>query len=156
VVAVRGIVLSRRGAVNQALYSLGGTKTMSIPITGATAYRMDGASATSLAVSNGAVSATLATLPINILSYPIAGTGPAALRWISGDRTKFTLQVLSTSGVVLRTVTTGALVDAGARAASWDGKIAGVSAGRGTYRLRLTVFGPDGRASTLQKDVVIP
>jgi hypothetical protein len=154
--SVRGTVLSRRGAVNQALYSLGGTKTVSVPITGSTAYRMDGSSATSLTVSGGAVSASLATLPINILSYPVLASGPAALKWVSGDRTKYTFQVLSSSGALLRTIATGVSVDAGVRSATWDGKIGGAPAAHGTYRLRMTILSPDGRGSTLQKDVTIP
>jgi hypothetical protein len=39
--------------------------------------------------------------------------------------------------------------------AAWDGKIGGVRAAPGTYRLRATIFGPDGRASVLQRDVVV-
>jgi hypothetical protein len=154
--SLRGTVLSRRGAINQALYSLGGTKTASVPVTGTTAYRMDGASATALSVSGGAVSVSLATLPINVLSYPAATSGPHAIRWISGDRTNYTFQVLAASGTVVRTVATSANADAGLRAAAWDGKVAGSPVAAGTYRLRLTVFGPDGRRSVLQKDVAIP
>jgi hypothetical protein len=154
--SVRGTVLSRRGAINQALYSLGGTKTASVQVTGTTAYRMDGSSATSLAVSGGVVSVSLATLPINVLSYPSTTSGPLAIRWVSGDRTIYTFQVLAANGTVLRTITTSASTDAGVRGAAWDGKLAGSLAPAGTYRLRLTVFGPDGRRSVLQKDVVAP
>jgi hypothetical protein len=154
--SLRGTVLSRRGAINQALYSLGGTKTASVPVTGTTAYRMDGASATALAVSGGAVSVSLATLPINVLSYPATTSGPLAIRWISGDRTNYTFQVLAANGTVIRTVATAASSDAGLRGAAWDGTIGGNPAAGGSYRLRLTVFGPDGRRSVLQKDVAIP
>ena len=125
-----------------------------MPVTGTTAYRVDGASATALTVTGGKVSATLATLPINILSYPVTASGPAALRWVSGDRTKYTFQVLSTSGTVLRTVSTGV------RSTPGSGRDLGRQDRRltvhGTYRLRLTVLAPDGRGSTLQKDVAVP
>lgn len=154
--SVRGTVLSRRGAVNQALYSLGGTKTTSVPITGSGAWRVDGASATSLTVSGGAVSVSLATLPINVLSYPVSTSGPLAIRWVSGDRTKYTFQVLGPNGLVLRNVSVGSSVDAGVRSATWDGMIGDGPAAAGAYRLRLTVHGPDGRNSVLQKDVVVP
>jgi hypothetical protein len=154
--SVRGTVLSRRGAINESLYSLGGTKTATVPITGSTAFRMDGASATSLTVSGGAVTVSLATLPINVLSYPVATAGPMAIRWVSGDRTTYTFQVASSSGTVLRTVATAATADAGIRSVAWDGTIGGSPAPRGTYRLRLTVLGPDKRSSVLQKDVTIP
>ncbi|MEA2519293.1 MAG: large repetitive protein, partial [Chloroflexota bacterium] len=154
--SLRGTILSRRGAINQALYSLAGTKTVSVPVTGTSAYRMDGSSATALAISGGAVSVSLATLPTNILSYPTATNAPLAIRWVSGDRTNYTFQVLSANGTLLRTIATLANADAGVRGAAWDGKVGGAAAARGTYRLRLTVFGPDGRRSSLQKDVAIP
>lgn len=154
--AVRGTVLSRRGAVNQALYSLAGSPAVAVPVTGTTAYRMDGASATALTVANGIVNATLGSLPINILSYPAATTAPSSIRWVGGDRCVYTFQVASPAGAVLRTVSTGVAVDAGVRVATWDGQIGGSPAAAGTYRLRITVLGPDGRNSVLQKDVTIP
>jgi cytochrome c biogenesis protein CcmG/thiol:disulfide interchange protein DsbE len=74
----------------------------------------------------------------------------------NGDRTTYTFQVLTTGGALLRNISVMAAADAGPRTASWDGTIGGVPAAAGTYRLRLAVYGPDGRISYLQKDIAIP
>jgi hypothetical protein len=162
---VRGVVISRRGMVSQALYTLGAGVTAKVPVTGTTAYQVDGPTATTLAISGGTVSVSLGKRPINVLSSPSAtspfspnGDGSVdstALRWVGGDRSFRTLQVLSPSGTLLRTIQTNVAADAGTVSAAWDGKIGGVRAAPGTYRLRATIFGPDGRASVLQRDVVV-
>ena len=153
---VRGVDLSRRGAVDEALYTMSGAPTIKAPVTGPNAYQVDGSAATTLAINAGTVSVKLGTMPINVLSYPSGSTGPAAIHWVSGDRTMYTFQVFSSGGALLRTISTGNAADAGVRTASWDGTISGVPAAAGTYRLRVAVFGPDGRVSYLQKDVTLP
>ena len=162
---VRGLVISRRGGVAQVVYTLGTAVTAKIPVTGTTAYLVDGPTATKVPITAGAVSVGLSRRPINVASSPSAATpfspngdGSAdttALRWVGGDRSTWTLQVLSSSGALLRTIQTKATSDAGVLSGTWDGKIGGVAAAPGTYRLRATVFGPDGRTSVLQRDVIV-
>ena len=113
---VRGVVLSRRGATTKALYTMTGTPTITAPVTGTGAFLVDGPGATTLAVSAGTVSVKLGTMPINVLSYPSGSTGPAAIHWVSGDRTTYTFQVLS-GGALLRTISTGSVAEAGVRTA---------------------------------------
>ena len=164
---VRGVVISRRSGVNQALYILAPAATASVPVTGGAAWRVDGASSTPLSVSGGSVSIALGASPTNVLSA--AGLSPttitpngdgvadrATMSWISGDRAKYTFQVVSlASGAVVRNVVVDAHADAGLRSVAWDGKLSGAPAAPGTYRLRLAVLGPDGRTSYLLKDVVV-
>ena len=163
---VRGVVLSRRGAISQSLYTLGPAGTVSVPLTGTSAWRIDGPNKTALTVAGGKVSASVGLLPVNIVCLTDAAPSPftpngdgvadsSAIRWPSGDRTIYTLQVLSSSSKVLRTVTSKSAADAGIARGVWDGKINGSKAPNGTYRLRLTVHGPDGRMSTLLRDVVV-
>ena len=162
---VRGLVISRRGGVSQALYVAGAGVTAKVPVTGTTAYLVDGPTATKQTITSGAVSVALGKRPVNLLSSPSAaspitpnGDGSAdttALRFVGGDRSIRTLQVLSSGGTVLRTIHTKLAADGGIVSASWDGKLGGAPAPAGTYRLRATVFGPDGRSSVLQRDVVV-
>ena len=164
---IRGTVISRRSGINQSLYSLKGSVSAAIPISGSAAWQVDGGASSALPVSGGKATVTLGSVPVNVLSA--AGLAPptitpngdgtadsAALSWIGGDRTHYTFQVLSTStGAVLRNVIIDAYADAGLRSVTWDGKLGGAPASPATYRLRLAVLGPDGRTSYLLKDVAV-
>jgi hypothetical protein len=163
---VRGVVISRRSGINQALYALGSTPTASVPVTGGAAWRVDGSSSTPLTVTAGKVSVSLGSLPINILSA--AGLSPgsispngdgvndtAAMSWIAGDRTKYTFQILSAGGTGLRNVAVDQAFDAGVRTSTWDGRISGAPAAPGTYKLRIAIIGPDARVSYLVKSVTV-
>jgi len=77
------------------------------------------------------------------------------MSWIAGDRTRYTFQVLSSLGVVIRKVAVDQLTDAGLRSATWDGRLSGVPAAPGSYKLRLANIGPDGRVSYLLKTVTV-
>jgi hypothetical protein len=162
---VRGVVISRRGGINQALYSLSGSPTVSVPVTGAAAWKIDGATSTPLTVSGGKVSVGLSSTPINVLTA--ASSDPAVIspngdgvadsvtfRFIAGDRALYTFQVFR-AGQAVRHVTVGASADAGIRTATWDGKLGGLAAAPGNYTLRLAVIGPDGRVSYLLRAVTV-
>jgi hypothetical protein len=137
-----------------------------VPVTGTSAWRIDGPNKTALTITDGKVSSGVGLTPINIVCLPDASVSPftpngdgvadsTAIRWPSGDRTIYTLQVLSSSGTVLRTVSSTSSANAGIAKGVWDGRLDGAKAPNGTYRLRLTVHGPDGRLSTLLRDVVV-
>ena len=163
---VRGLVISRRGGVSQAVYVLGSSASARIPVTGTSAYQVDGASASSLAISNGSVGVTLGRRPINVLSSPSAtspispnGDGAAdttSLRFVGGDRSLRTVQV-----ILLRGRAPAHDPDQGGgrrrdrRRRRGTARSAASVRRPGTYRLRATVYGPDGRASVLQRDVVV-
>ncbi len=158
----RGVVLSRRGGVNQALYTLSPAATATVPVTGGAAWQIDGWTSTPLTVTGDTVSVTLAAMPVNVLSAAgltpttIPGGGLASMSWIAGDTTKYTFQVMSAaSGAVLRHVTIDKVVDAGFRTAVWDGQLSGVAAGPGSYLLRIAIIGPDGRVSYLLRGVTV-
>jgi hypothetical protein len=139
--------------------------TAAIPVTGTTAYLIDGATSTPLAVSGGKVSVGLGGTPINVLSA--AGSDPAVIspngdgladsvtmRFVAGDRALYTFQIMNAAGNIVRHVTVSAWTDAGIRSATWDGKLGGVAA-PGAYYLRLAIIGPDGRVSYLLRGVTV-
>jgi hypothetical protein len=162
----RGIVISRRGGENQALYSMASGVGAKVPVPGSSAWRVDGSTATGLTITGGAVSVTLGPLPINVLSNMWSspatitpngdGTADVAtMRWLAGDRTSYAFQVIDAGGRLVRTILGGGLADAGIRLSSWDGKISGSPARPGAYRLRLAIIGPDGRTSYLLRSVAV-
>jgi hypothetical protein len=163
---VRGVVISRRSGINQSLYAIGSAPTASVPVTGGAAWRVDGSSSTPLTVTAGKVSVALGSLPINVLSA--AGLAPttitpngdgvndtATVSWIAGDRTKYTFQVLTPGGALLRNVAVDQGADAGVRSSIWDGRISGSPAAPGAYVLRIAIIGPDARVSYLVKSVTV-
>ncbi len=164
---VRGVVVSRRNGISQALYTLGPAATATVPISGPDAWRVDGASSTRLTVSAGRVTVGLSTLPVNVLSGtelapPVIspnGDGAAdsaVVRWIAGDRTTYSFQVIDRrSGAVVRTIAARSATDAGLRSLTWDGRIGGVPAAPGAFRVRIAVHGPNGAVSYLLKDVTV-
>lgn len=162
--SVRGVVLSRRGGISQTLYTLRPASKTSVPVVGSAAWLVNGDSSSPLAVTSGRVSVGVSGMPVNVLSrtgLSVATVTPngdgqgdwTALQWPSGDQTRYRLEVLSSSGSLLRTVTATGASNAGIAAARWDGRIAGAPASPGSYLLRLVVTGPDGRTSRLQQTV---
>jgi hypothetical protein len=163
---VRGIVISRRGGLDQALYSLAGSQAIKDPVTGPAAWQVDGATSTALTVSGGSVNVTVGSTPINVLSTASSnlatispnGDGVAdsvTMSWMAGDRQKYTFQVLNQAGVVVRNVAVGAAAQAGLTSIAWDGRINGSRAPAGNYTLRLANLGPDGRTSYLVRAVTV-
>ena len=163
---VRGVVISRRSGINQALYTIGSAPTAAVPVTGGAAWRMDGYSSTPLTVTGGKVSVVLGSLPVNILSA--AGLSPASISpngdgvndsatmsWLAGDQTKYTFQVLTPGGALVRNVLVDQFVDAGLRNSVWDGRVSGAPAAPGTYVLRIAILGPDARVSYLVRTVTV-
>jgi hypothetical protein len=127
---------------------------------------VDGSSSTPLTVTAGKVSVGLTSMPLNVLSA--AGLAPASISpngdgandtatmsWLAGDRAKYTFQVLTAGGALLRNVAVDQMVDAGLRSSVWDGKISGSPAAPGTYTLRIAIIGPDARTSYLLKTVTV-
>jgi flagellar hook assembly protein FlgD len=162
---VRGVVISRRGGIDQALYSLAGSQAIRVPVTGSSAWQIDGGTSTTLAVSSGSVGVTVGSTPINVLTTANSnlatispnGDGVAdsvTMSWIAGDRQRYTFQVLK-AGVVVRNVAVGAAAHAGITSMTWDGLINGSPAPAGTYTLRLANLGPDGRTSYLVRTVTV-
>jgi hypothetical protein len=162
---VRGVVINRRGGENQALYTIAGGVAATVPVPGTSAWRVDGSTSSPLTVTSGAVSVALGPLPINVLSGVWSnpptitpnGDGSAdavSMRWLAGDRTRYTFQVLK-AGVVVRTVLADGGADAGLRWSTWDGTIGGKAAAPGPYLLRLAIIGPDGRTSYLLRNVTV-
>lgn len=159
---VRGTVISRRNGNVQALYTLGPAVTLAVPVPGTNAWLVDGASSPRVTISGGKASVGLGRMPINLLatvgasSSTIAPGERTTLTWISGDQTVATLQILDMrTGAVVRNVWVSQSFDAGKRSATWDGRIAGSQAPRGTYRVRLAIHGPDGRVSYLFTTVAV-
>jgi large repetitive protein len=155
---VRGVVASRRNGNVQALYSLDGSVTQAVPVPGSNAWLIDGWTSTRLTPSGGKVDVALNAMPKNVLAT--VGTSPTSfdpraaerstITWAAGDRMRATFQVLSVhTGKTVRHVWVDRWFDAGLRSTTWDGKVAGVPAAPGAYRLRLAVIGPDGRVSYL-------
>lgn len=162
---VRGVVISRRGGENQALYSWASGVAASVPVPGTSAWRVDGSTSTALTISGGAVSVTLGPLPINVLSNvwsdpaTITPNGDgiadsATMRWLAGDRASYAFQALDAGGRVVRTILGGA-ADAGLTLSTWDGKVNGSPAPPGTYQLRLAIISANGRTSYLLKTVTV-
>ena len=163
---VRGVVISRRSGINQALYAIGSAPTALVPVTGGAAWRVDGSSSTPLTVTAGKVSAALGSLPVNILSAPGLSPGSispngdgvndsATISWLAGDQAKYTFQVLTPGGALVRNVLVDQYVDAGLRNSVWDGRVSGAPVAPGTYVLRIAILGPDARVSYLLRTVTV-
>ena len=163
---VRGIIISRRGGIDQALYSLAGTQSVRVPVTGASAWQVDGSTSTGLTVSGGSVGVSLGSTPINVLSAASSdlatitpnGDGSndrVTMTWLAGDRERYTFQVFNHAGVLVRNVLVNAGAQAGLTTCSWDGLISGSKAPVGSYTLRVANIGPDGRVSYLLRTVSV-
>jgi hypothetical protein len=160
----RGVVISRRNGLVQSVYSLGGTVSMSLPVTSGNAWIVNGSSSTRLTPSGGYVTVSAGAMPINVLSAAgitsptfTPGSGTGKITWLSGDRARATFQVISVhTGAVVRHVWIDRWFDAGLQTASWDGLVGGAPAPAGGYRLRVANIGPDGRVSYVFGTVTIP
>jgi hypothetical protein len=167
---VRGVAFVRSGQTLQSLYLLSQT-TVGVPITGVTAQLMTSAGWRNLQVPAKGVELALNAAPRHLLSGPevlpakITPNGDlrndsALFRWASGDAARSTLQVYALTGRLLRTLQTDMVTRAGIASARWDGKLRDangtvIAAPPGTYVLRLTVYGLDGRRAILAKNVVV-
>ena len=82
------------------------------------------------------------------------------MRWASGGGSRATLQVYALNGRQLRTVRAGVPMSGGVGSLRWDGKLPDgggrlAAAPGGTYQLRITVRGPDGRLALLSRIVTV-
>jgi hypothetical protein len=162
--SVRGLAVSRRGGVEQILYTLSSPATQVVPVTDPS-WLVVGMTTTRASVSVGGVSTSISSLPVHILSTPLLtvpsvlihanGTRTTtAVRWPAGDGGSYTLQILDKSGRLLTTLPR-VYVSAGIASASWDGSIGGKAVAVGSYRLIVVLTGVDGRVTTLSKAVTV-
>jgi hypothetical protein len=162
--SVRGLAVSRRGGVEQILYTLSSPAKQIVPTT-EPSWIADGSTTTAVSASGGVVSTSLSGLPVNILSSP-ALTAPSvlihangtrtatAVRWPAGDGGSYTLQILDKNGRLLTTLPR-VYVSAGIASASWDGSIGGKAVAVGSYKLIVVLTGVDGRVTKLGKSVTV-
>lgn len=161
----RGLVVSRRGGVEQILYTLSSPATQIVPVT-APSWLVSGSSSSALTVSGGRVKVSLSGAPVNILSSP-ALTAPkilvyasgkrtiTAMQWPSGQGSTYTFQVFNSSGKLLATLAKGATAPAGIASATWDGSISGKAVAPGSYKIAVFLTGVDGRVTVLAKWVTV-
>jgi hypothetical protein len=151
--STRGSILYGRNFVTQAVYR-NTPMTMRLPVSNTTAYAYDRGALQALNV-NGELkgSLTVSSMPkfivsTHLISPPSAQPNqPVSLRMVTGDRTTLTLQITTSAGKLVRTLTDSRAFTSGARDFVWDGmRSNGTPAPPGSYRFRLEAFGPDGRS----------
>jgi hypothetical protein len=156
--------VSRRGGVEQILYTLSSPAKQIVPIT-EPSWIVDGSTTSAVSASGGGVSTSLSGLPVNILSAA-ALTAPSvlihangtrtatAIRWPAAEGCSYTLQVFDKSGKLLTTLPR-VYLGPGIASASWDGSIGGKVVALGSYRLIVVLTGVDGRVTKLGKSVTV-
>lgn len=158
---VHGALLQGRGLIGQAMYRLGAAQTTQVPVTDSVASRQQGGVYTPVTVSGGLATTSLSDLPFYLTSAmgatpsSFALPGSVTIGWQSGDPAVQTLTVLDPSGAVVRTIVSQRRFDSGPHTATWDGLLAGgAPSPPGTYQIRLTLVGADGRTSTVDRPVI--
>lgn len=149
---VRGGIFYGRNFVTQAIYR-DSPATTKIAVANTTAYSYDRGSLQALTVdSDLAASVTASSAPKFVVSTNRVSPASAqpgadvAFRTVTGDRTVLTMQIYTTSGRLVRTITDARAYISGAREIVWNGKNAdGTTPAAGGYRFRLEVSGADGR-----------
>jgi large repetitive protein len=165
----RGVVLVGSTFNTQALYRLGPTGSTTVQVPDTSAYLRNGSAFTAIPVTSNHVTVTLDAAPRYVASHlglsgttfnPNGSTPYVDFRWIAGDRATVTFQVLTSGGQLLRTLAASLTYDSGWRTFRWDGLyLSGgtwKTAGPGSYILRLTSFGRDGRSAAVARSVTIP
>ena len=159
---VRGAVFVGRGYVTQAVYSMTARDTnLSVP--NSTAYTYDRGAVAALSVSGNLARVTLSPSPKYVISTPqvnpVAGTvkSPVTLSFLSGDRSRLTIQIYTQGGVLVRTLAADKPYSAGPAKVSWDGKRSdGAWAASGAYVFRIvTQSSIDGKTSTVSRQFTI-
>ena len=163
---VRGVTLARADGTLQALWTVSGSPTAIVPVPGTVARRLDGSTATLLTVTGGRTSLVVGGLPTAIAMPPALDTAvltpngdgitdTTTLSWSPGDGGTASLDIVRTADGATTPLWSGTPTLAGISRLTWDGTLGGRAAGTGSYRLRITVTGPDGRRVSLGSDVVI-
>jgi hypothetical protein len=156
----RGAVAIGRGKNLQLVYSMSSRLT-DVPVQSPTAGLRVGSQVTPLDVAKGSTN-NLVRVQLNpdrlttIESSAVTSPDPAyagelvGVVWRGGDRATYTIQILDSRGVAVRTIASALNFDAGRRTATWNGRTStGAVASPGNYVIRLVALGADGRKSVL-------
>lgn len=149
---VRGAVFYGRNFVTQAVYGAV-ANTTPLPVSNNDAYVFDRGAVSALPVNGMKATVVIAPLPKFVVSTLLVSPNPADvgqsvdLNLISGDRSKFTLQIYTQAGVPVRTFATEQYFTSATRRVTWDGRRSGGQvAAPGAYLFRVQVYGSDGRS----------
>ena len=162
---LRGWVVSRRGGIEQILYTLSSPTKVSISAT-SPSWIIAGTTSTKLTITAGRATVSLSGLPVHILSSPsitpatilVYANGTrtiSAMQWPSASGGTYTFQVFNSSGKLLATLATGVAATTGIASARWSGVVAGHVVAPGTYKLVVLLTGVDHRATALAKWVTV-
>ncbi|MFB2599455.1 FlgD immunoglobulin-like domain containing protein [Herbiconiux sp. P17] len=157
----RGMMLIGRNFNMQATYGLS-TKTVDVPVARTPAYTQNGDSYVTLATSGTTASVSLGPRvkyvvnTLNVSAAVVAQSEPVSINWQGGDREKYTVQVIGTNGIVVRTLLTSQNFTSGRQAVFWDGmKSDGTRAAKGTYQFWLRLTAGDGTTATIMRPFTI-
>lgn len=149
-VNIHGTVLLNNEGSTQAVYTADDVQT-SLPVTGSEASVTNADGTTSAPATGGLIDVDLGALPTFVaspmsVSAPAAGSGAATeISWIGGDRHRMTVQILTPSGVVIRTIVNQSYFDAGESSVLWDGRrYDGSVSPVGSYVAKVTLTPTEG------------
>ena len=159
---MRGAVFVGRGYVTQALYSLT-ARDVNLSVPSSTAYIYDRGTVTGLPVTNKLARVTSTPTPKFVISTPqvspVAGPtrSPVSLSFLSGDRSRLSLQIYTQSGALVRTLAADKAYLAGPANVTWDGKRSdGTWSAAGAYVFRIVSKSSiDGKVSTVSRQFTI-
>ncbi len=148
----RGAVFYGRNFVTQAVYGLQSSNAR-IFVSNSDAYAFDRGKLSSLSVADMKATIVVAPLPKFVVSTPLIAPNPAksgqpvSMHLITGDRSRITLQIYTSTGGLVRTFADRQYFTSATRTVVWNGfRSDGLSAPPGAYLFRLEVFGADGRS----------
>jgi large repetitive protein len=168
---IHGAVLIGHTMNTQALYRLDGGGPTTVRVADTQAYLQYGSGYAAVSTSGTLATVGLGATPsyvathagLSTTSFTPNGDGvndTVDFRWISGDRSSATFQVIGPGHVLLRNIVAGLPYDGGYRWFTWDGTyFAGGSwhtATSGSYTLALWLHPPDGRLGLIARTVTIP
>jgi flagellar hook assembly protein FlgD len=143
---VHGTVLLNRAGTTQALYSFT-PKEAAVQVSGPSAALKDADGSDPIVVTDGRVDVTLGTQPVFITSVASAAPRPAprgtqvTVTWMGGERYTASVQIFTSSGALVRTLSSQAIYEAGRQSVAWDGNGAnGMPAAVGNYTARITLL----------------
>ncbi|MBB3157388.1 flagellar hook assembly protein FlgD [Microbacterium proteolyticum] len=151
-VNLHGTVLQTSAGTVQALYT-NKAASVSVPVSGGSAAIWTQNGLAPVPVANGRASVALTSAPTFLTSSP-AVTPTTTTRgstvtvdWVSGEASVTTVNVVNSSGAVVRTLASGKRFGAGAQTLQWNGRTSSNAiAPAGAYTVRLTFTTADGRA----------
>lgn len=149
----RGNIFYGRNFVTQAVYR-DAAVTTKLPVSNTTAYAYDRGALQALTVDDAlGATVTVSSMPKFVVSTHLVTPSTVrpgesvTLRTVAGDRTTLTMQIYTSTGQLVRTITDARAYASGPRDIVWNGKRSdGTNAAPGAYRYRLEAFGPDGRS----------